>query len=168
MDIQKFLCQKQPATMGTIVDSSDVILHENKHPILVSSRSNNSDTISKSDTDSQGSNNDRTTFPESRKERKKTRLPSYKNTAATDDDRGGYISEASRTEKIRVVNCPICSKCFPMENNKLLNEHIDSCLNGSVVRTMHKNSFKTRDAPYKNKRLTDFFATSKRGSLCKP
>ena len=58
------------------------------------------------------------------------------------------------------VRCPLCQQSFPLNKNSELNQHIDSCLSGRVVRdvireqyldTSHSKGFRRK------RRITDFY-----------
>lgn len=56
------------------------------------------------------------------------------------------------------VACPLCQKHFPATENVALNEHVDSCLSGTVVRQAVRESSTTSDKrPAKRQRLTDWW-----------
>ena len=57
------------------------------------------------------------------------------------------------------VECPLCQRKFLVSENSALNQHIDSCLSGSTVRQVVRESTEiiTRDQPRKRQRLTDWW-----------
>jgi len=57
------------------------------------------------------------------------------------------------------VECPLCQRKFLVSENSALNQHIDSCLSGSTVRQVVRESTElaSRDQPRKRQRLTDWW-----------
>jgi DNA polymerase kappa len=62
-------------------------------------------------------------------------------------------------EESQFVECPICQRKFPASENAVLNQHIDTCLNGSTVRQAvrdTKDISTDEEQPKKRHRLTDW------------
>jgi DNA polymerase kappa len=55
------------------------------------------------------------------------------------------------------VQCPLCHRSFPVEDNLGLNAHIDGCLNGSIIRETIKEEDSHNEGGSKRKKLTDFW-----------
>ena len=67
--------------------------------------------------------------------------------------------ENCRTFDNQSICCPICNKCFEKNENDLLNQHIDACLNGSLVRKLVKQDSKSGYSQVAKRRkcLAQFF-----------
>jgi DNA polymerase kappa len=56
-----------------------------------------------------------------------------------------------------MVHCPVCNRAFRETDNEALNQHVDACLNGSMVRQAVQESAQEEQGRAKKQRLSDFF-----------
>lgn len=80
----------------------------------------------------------------------------------TNKEKEGTVAPVVETVRTEQVQCPICHCCtFLATDNDALNQHIDTCLNGSTVRKVVREDCTSLQYLSKNKRqrLTDFWST---------
>ena len=64
-----------------------------------------------------------------------------------------------RTQQERDVECPLCQRKFAESENCELNQHVDTCLNGSTVRQAVRDTTSEKNIPRKKRqRLTDWWS----------